>query len=544
MLSKSIAMGLASAGAILALSLTATANDYYVSATAGSDRNSGDRPREAWLTLTHALATVPDPIGGEFHVIHVAPGTYGLALGEQFPLEMRPRVQVVGDQGSRTVILQGSGTEQLVRFSSNSMGDAQSFERDSVLRGVTLQSGGFGILIDAQWASVAPTLEDIEVHDIKGAGVHLLSYGASGLGSFAPLLDSVSIWNATPNLHVGVQGASAPSHVELVDCLFRDSTGNAIELFNSADSGRLYLTAMRTRIVGHGGDSVHVSYANGARIYSTFQACELLQSASSGIHVLCDGATGGLTDLTLDHCTISGHAVGGLHFAQNPRALLSSHVARLNSSILYGNGDDLVESELCPTVVQVTNCDIGDGDYAGINGTFSADPLFLAPEHRDYRLSFGSPCIDRGSPGLLPAGEAMLGGAVPPIDGDLDLVVASDVGARELAPLHLVGEARLGGVVELEAWGPDRGFSRVFFARGLPLDVPRTLRFGELWLSSQPVLLATVPTRSDQPSTIVLPIANDPTLMGRSFTFQAFASTPAGASLPAVLTNAVFVTVP
>jgi hypothetical protein len=536
MLSKSIAMRLASASAFLALSLTATANDYYVSATDGSDRNPGDRPRQAWLTLTHALATVPDPVAREFHVIHLAPGVYGQALGEQFPLEMRPRIQVVGDQGSRAVVIQGSGTEELVRFSSNAMSEAHSFERDSVLRGVTLESAGAGILIDAQWASVAPTLEDIEVHGIKGAGISLLSYGTSGLGSFAPLLDSVSIWNATPNLHVGVQGNSAPSYVDLVDCLFRDSTGNAIELFNSAPDGRLFVNALRTRIVGHGGDSVHVSYANGSRIYSTFQACELLASGHSGIHVLCDGATGGLTDLTLDHCTISGHAVGGLHFAQNPRALLSSHVARLDSSILFGNGDDLVESPLCPTVVEVTNCDIG-------NGNFSADPLFLAPEHRDYRLSFASPCIDRGSPGLLPVGEAMMGGVVPPIDGNLDLVLASDVGAREFAPLRLAGEARLGGAVELEAWGPARGFSRVFFCRGLPLDVPRTLRFGDLWLSEQPLLVATVPTRPDQPSLVVLPIANDPVLIGRSFTFQAFASTPEGASLPAVLTNPVSVTV-
>ena len=543
MFSKSIAMGLASAGAFLALSLTATANDYYVSATLGSDRNTGDRPRQAWLTLTHALDVIPAPRVGETHVIHLAPGVYGPELGEQFPLEMRPRIQVVGDQGPRSVVIEGSGTEQLLRFSSNSMGDAQSFERDSVLRGVTLRSAGNGIVIDAQWARVAPTLQDVEIYGIKGAGVHLLSYGTSGLGSFDPLLDSVVIWNASPNLHVGVQGSSAPSSLELVDCLFRDSAANAIELFNSADSGRLYLTATRTRVVGHGGDSVHVSYANGARVYSTFQACELLQSAGSGIHMLCDGNTGGLTDLTLNHCTISGHAVGGLRFAQNPRALLSSHVARLDSTILYGNGDDLVESTLCPTVVQVANCDIGDGDYLGVNGTFSADPQFLAPEHRDYRLSFNSPCIDRGSAELLPKGEAMLGGVVPPVDGNLDLIEASDVGAREFAPLCLVSDAVLGGAVELEAWGPRAGFSRVFFARGLPLDVPRTLRFGDLWLASQPLLLATVPTRPDQPSTIVLPIANDPVLIGRSFTFQAYASTPEGVSYPAVLTNAVHVTV-
>ena len=140
MFSKSIAMGLASAGAFLALSLTATANDYYVSATLGSDRNTGDRPRQAWLTLTHALDVIPAPRVGETHVIHLAPGVYGPELGEQFPLDMRPRIQVVGDQGPRSVVIEGSGTEQLLRFSSNSMGDAQSFERDSVLRGVTLLS--------------------------------------------------------------------------------------------------------------------------------------------------------------------------------------------------------------------------------------------------------------------------------------------------------------------------------------------------------------------------------------------------------------------
>jgi predicted outer membrane repeat protein len=63
--------------------------------------------------------------------------------------------------------------------------------------------------------------------------------------------------------------------------------------------------------------------------------------------------------------------------------------------------------------VALTCCDVygnAGGDWvgciagqAGINGNFSADPLFCAPENGDFRLSCTSPCVNRYGCGQIGA---------------------------------------------------------------------------------------------------------------------------------------------
>jgi len=69
----------------------------------------------------------------------------------------------------------------------------------------------------------------------------------------------------------------------------------------------------------------------------------------------------------------------------------------LRETLIYGNGDDVDLSG----ATQVDYCDIGDGDFAGSNGNFAADPLFVAPLAHDYRLGLESPCVDTGDPAAL-----------------------------------------------------------------------------------------------------------------------------------------------
>jgi len=60
-------------------------------------------------------------------------------------------------------------------------------------------------------------------------------------------------------------------------------------------------------------------------------------------------------------------------------------------------------------------------------GNIDADPLFVGPDNDDYRLSAGSPCIDAGCNGVVPADVA-----------DLD----EDGDTEEITPLDLDGEGR------------------------------------------------------------------------------------------------------
>ena len=65
--------------------------DFYVSATGGSNANDGQTPATAWRTLTHALANVPQSVGGvtvnrfcgsSMQAIHMAAGSIALGAGD------------------------------------------------------------------------------------------------------------------------------------------------------------------------------------------------------------------------------------------------------------------------------------------------------------------------------------------------------------------------------------------------------------------------------------------------------------------------------
>ncbi|MDD5707372.1 MAG: DUF1565 domain-containing protein [Kiritimatiellae bacterium] len=76
-------------------------------------------------------------------------------------------------------------------------------------------------------------------------------------------------------------------------------------------------------------------------------------------------------------------------FIQNfPRGLQQDGgTMTVKDSIFWANGDDIKGT------VTLMNCDIQDGDGNGVNGSFSADPLF----DRGLYLATNSPCIDAGS---------------------------------------------------------------------------------------------------------------------------------------------------
>ncbi len=61
------------------------------------------------------------------------------------------------------------------------------------------------------------------------------------------------------------------------------------------------------------------------------------------------------------------------------------------------------------------------GITAGVGGCLSAAPVFADRAKGDYRLAYGSPCINSGTNGALPAGALDLDGAVRPIHATVDM---------------------------------------------------------------------------------------------------------------------------
>jgi hypothetical protein len=70
---------------------------------------------------------------------------------------------------------------------------------------------------------------------------------------------------------------------------------------------------------------------------------------------------------------------------------------RIINTILWENKDDLYSAWFSPSS-RPDHSNVGDGDFRGVNGNISADPLFRDPEQGDFRLEPGSPCIDAGDP--------------------------------------------------------------------------------------------------------------------------------------------------
>ncbi|TKJ39929.1 hypothetical protein CEE37_09330 [candidate division LCP-89 bacterium B3_LCP] len=68
----------------------------------------------------------------------------------------------------------------------------------------------------------------------------------------------------------------------------------------------------------------------------------------------------------------------------------------LTQDIFWENNPQSFQFEVNPLPL-IEYCDIGDTLWPGI-GNINEDPLFVNPDLNDYRLQWGSPCIDSGDP--------------------------------------------------------------------------------------------------------------------------------------------------
>lgn len=125
--------------------------------------------------------------------------------------------------------------------------------------------------------------------------------------------------------------------------------------------------------------------------------------------------------------------------APGSQLILTNNVIAFNTALLYGGGG-LAVSYSAPSVSYNdlfgnSPTDVGgdrvDGDYIGIAGNLSADPMFVSriPGNRDLRLLGASPVIDQGDNAAAPLLD--FDGLPRILDGDGDDIYRVDLGAFE-----------------------------------------------------------------------------------------------------------------
>jgi hypothetical protein len=134
---------------------------------------------------------------------------------------------------------------------------------------------------------------------------------------------------------------------------------------------------------------------------------------------------------------------GGLYVLNYP-----AQAPQVSNGIIWGNSASAAGPEIfvySGAAVSVSYSDV-QGGWAGA-GNVDTDPLLIDPGSGDYRLSFGSACIDAGDPAFAPQpGETDLDGNPRLADGDGDGAVRVDMGAYELE-LALRGDLNCDGAV-------------------------------------------------------------------------------------------------
>jgi len=109
--------------------------------------------------------------------------------------------------------------------------------------------------------------------------------------------------------------------------------------------------------------------------------------AKFGAGVSCDRSS----------CVVINNAIADNDALYGGGIFFEAGSIRIINTIVWNNKDDLYSDRFSPAS-RPNHSDIGDGDFRGVNGNISVDPLFMNPEHGDLRLKPDSPCINAGNP--------------------------------------------------------------------------------------------------------------------------------------------------
>ena len=280
--------------------------------------------------------------------IMVASGVYRLYSGNI--TIVKESITLKSAYGAKKTIIEGRGHSPVITFVPHSC---------AVIDGFTITS-----------------INDIDTKAVKGGGIYC-----------APLSSPTIINNViTENNAVfggGIYCAPSSSPTIRNNVI---SGNNSIKFGGGIFSYRASPNIVNNRIVGNEASN------SGGGISCCRDSARITNNiiwenkAKSGGGISCDRSSCAIISDTITR-NVATYG-GGIFF--------DGGSMRIINTILWDNKDDLYSGWFSPAS-RPNHSDIGDGDFRGVNGNISADPLFIDPENGDFRLRLDSPCIDAGN---------------------------------------------------------------------------------------------------------------------------------------------------
>lgn len=173
-------------------------------------------------------------------------------------------------------------------------------------------------------------------------------------------------------------------------------------------------------------DNASDNQGGGAYFYAggTLSNCRLIGNSCGNRGGAVSCSEGG----TLNNCTLVGnsatHYGGGVYADEGT----------LNNCIVWGNSASLSGPDMFLSGGAIRYTCASDGITHGTDGCITNNPQFIDAPGGNYRLSYGSPCIDAGANGYAVGGMDLDDNARI-VDGDFDGTNTVDMGAYEYDPV-------------------------------------------------------------------------------------------------------------
>jgi uncharacterized repeat protein (TIGR01451 family) len=333
-------------------------------------------------TQAHPFNTIQEAIdyASDGNTIVVFPGTYVENLTIQ-----GKRVNLRSKLGPQMTVIDGSARKSVIQIFE------ESSPTDVVIDGFTIRNGGgssgssgdgFGVLM-------------------------AMSLGSSGMGILATIQNNIITGN---NLRggIGIISSTMSEHIEIsiinnriIENSARDAGGAGIVVDAPEPTG--FINVENNVIANNAG------YSGG------------------GLRLVTDDSNFMIN--VLNNTIYSNTAEYGGGIASNASNVsLINNIFFLNSAQQEGNDLYLVQAGLS---ANVSFNIIGGGQFAGINGNISSDPLLINPISGDFHLKVDSPAIDAGT--MVPVTRDF-DEESRPYDGDRTGGAQWDIGVDEYYP--------------------------------------------------------------------------------------------------------------